>query len=50
MRLIAAVALVALALSGCSSLFGGNGHGLFVNTNAANSKFTTVGYRLGIPL
>ena len=50
MKMIAVIGLIALALSGCSSLLGANPHGLFVNTNSANAKFTTVGYRLGIPL
>jgi hypothetical protein len=50
MKMIAVVGLIALALSGCSSLLGANSHGLFVNTNSANAKFTTIGYRLGIPL
>ncbi len=48
MKRIAVVGLIALALSGCSSLLGASNHGLFVNSIAP--KFTTVGYRLGIPL
>lgn len=50
MKMIAIIGLIALALSGCSSLLGANSHGLFVNTNSVNAKFTTIGYRLGIPL
>jgi hypothetical protein len=50
MKMIAVIGLIALALSGCSSLLGANTHGLFVNSNGPNARFTTVGYRLGIPL